>query len=319
MPTSPDSIALRAWFIEQGLPALGPPRPGRSVPRNAAITIGVLNVLAIVVAPIVRGLVDSESLDGILTTASWLIPGLTILGGAGAGARSSLLRLAIRQARGSSAHFRHVLRRTLPVLMVSGAFLFINAEMWQLASSLLPSTLRAFGYGVLLLLLFIAYTDTAGVAVDVTERFTAAELEELTAGTPVEGRSTAAIAKRAPDPLSPNEHRNVRVLAAVVQLLHVARAAAITGAAYLVLGAGLVGLGVQRAWIGSDPHVLLHISDHVVITTALLKVVAFFTAFTAVSVGVGAAGDESYRKDMVGSTDVGLRQAVAVRHVSRAG
>ncbi len=142
---------------------------------------------------------------------------------------------------------------------------------------------------------------------------------ELTAHTPVAGRATAALAERAPDPLSPNERRNVRILASVVQLLHVARAAAITGAAYLVLGAGLVGLNVQASWIGADPHVLLHLGDHVVITTALLKVVAFFTAFTAVSVGVGAAGDEDYRTNVVGSNEVGLRRAVAVRHVSRHG
>lgn len=214
-----------------------------------------------------------------------------------------------------------LLARGLPLLLLFATFLFLNAEMWQVAHDLTPPL---FVLVIVLVLvpavLFVALRSPGEIAN--LHSFTSwAEVDEICATTdaPLPIRPTTPGGAVEVVPLDRGERRNLTLLmivAQVVQMLMVA----------LVIGGFFVGFGLLSVreetilqWTeitGAefDPlaRVRLFGSD-IVVTWELFAVSGFIAAISALQFAVSQISDELYREQFYESLEGEIRQVLAVR------
>ena len=206
--------------------------------------------------------------------------------------------------------------RALPLLLVFVTFLFINAEVWQLASHLDGGVLW------LTVLLF------AAMAVAVPD------------GTAARGaRLLRPQARRDPDPGCPARHaagvthrrrgRGLRPgagtgrrriggferanLVLVLVVAQVSQVLLLSGAVFvffLVFGGISMQESVAAAWVGSDTH---HVSWLPNVSVELVQVAVFLSAFSGLYFTVVVVTDETYREQFFTSVMDELDRALGVR------
>ncbi len=227
----------------------------------------------------------------------------------------SILRWAVvhlfRQLRSVLA----LMIRSLPLLLVFTMFLFLNAELWQVASDFTTP------------LFWVATGGLVAVALGFVIFRIPSELEELCGfSSPEEAnglleQSDAPISGRIKDPdlvpdLSTVDRGNVAMLAIFSIGVQIGLVMAIVGLFYLLFGLVTVRPATITQWTtsGVDEFYPLELfGSEIPLTTELLKVTGFLMAFTALQFTVSALTDATYRKEFLDDLTGDISEALAVR------
>ena len=210
-----------------------------------------------------------------------------------------------------------LLVRALPLLLLFVTFLFINAEVWQVASSLDGPYLALtaglfFAVGTVFLLSRIPRETQ-----DLAHPASTDELGVLVRGTPVEDVDVPPGRLEVP-PLSRRQWGNVGLVMLVAQGVQVLLVAVVLGLFFVVLGLLAVTPATIESWTGSAPEELLTFSlfgRDLLLTRELLQVAAFLAAFAGLYFTVYVVTDATYREEFFDEVVGEVRQAFAVRAI----
>lgn len=225
-----------------------------------------------------------------------------------------LVRWAARRAAAQLAIFFNTVVRVLPLLLLVITFLFVNAEVWQVAGKL-----RGWPYAVVVGL-FVAFGVLFVVSripglISSLSRFD--DWESVTAladGTPAEplvatstGGSTTFAA-----PLDGRERLNLALVTIFNQALQITLVALTVFGFFVLLGWLAIPPDTQAVWIAADANVLAG-NGRLVVTEELLRVAGFLAAFTGMYFTVVLSTDSTYREEFAEDVAPQIRQALAVR------
>ncbi len=233
------------------------------------------------------------------------------------------LRVGLFQAVRQLRTVTQLVARGLPLLLLITAFVFLNAEMWQVAHDFPPLYFAiCVGFMVALALAFLALR----VPDEVSElarfasweechrlaRATDAPLDEPlgpTAGSPPE-----------PD-LSRSEVFNVGMLLTMSQAVQTLLVGLTAGAFYVGFGMLAVRSETILQWTTAtelDPIATFgFLGDDVVLTWEHLAVAGFVAAFSVLQFAVASVTDDTYREEFYDDVAADVRRVLAVRAVVR--
>jgi hypothetical protein len=304
------------WFVRHGLPYFVESERRivlRGLSRARLLPVlGAALVLGAAVG-VVAGLLQADTSGGI------------VAGMLGAGALLALyaattLRLLIiaRWAAGRTLHSLGLLfplvTRALPLLLLFVTFLFINTEVWMVASSL--------DRGVLALaVMFFAAMAVGFLLVRLPEEMDRVDddvdpdrLAARTAGTPVSEDAATVFHDTDPAELrdlvevAGLQKWNLVLVLLVAQALQVLLLSVAVLLFFLVFGSVVMQESVVQSWLG-DPDAG--------VTGPLIKVSVFLAGFSGLYFTVYAVTDETYRQQFFTSVTRELERAVAVRAIYR--
>ena len=316
---SPEA-ATEAWFLRRGLPYFVPReralaraalRPGRTWPLllvtvlGAAAAGGVLAFLSDQVAAAPATLISLGLLAG-----TWYA--LTAL------RARRIVTWAVARTLGSTRQLLPMVTRALPLLLLFVTFLFINAEVWQLAGGLRPGTL----WLVVILLAAVAIgflmarlpeeVDRLDDRID--HRF----LVSACRGTPLEASARELVADPHVRPASyvaiaGFERWNLMLVLLVIQAAQVLLLVVSVLVFFLFFGSLTMGEDVQLAWTAKDD--LANMPWLSNISVELFQVSLFLGAFSGLYFAVSVVTDDTYRGQFFSSVTDEMERAVAVRAV----
>jgi hypothetical protein len=302
--------ATEDWFVAHGLPYFVEDLRAQAE-RGLARRVFLPVVLGAVVLGIVVG-VFVGILVGTLTAGAVL----TIYGFARLQV-APMARWAVAHTFSSLGLLFPLVTRALPLLLLFVTFLFINTEVWQVATSLDGGVLWA------AVLLF------AGVAVGfllvrlpeeldrVDDEIGGERLVAACKGTPLE----AEVARYAEvDVAEVAQVRgyakgNLVFVLLVSQTVQVLLLALSVYVFFVIFGSVAIKEPVMTSWLGVEPRWVF--DGWNVLSFELLQVSTFLAAFSGLYFTVYAVSDENYRKQFFDSLVTELERAVAVRAVYR--
>jgi hypothetical protein len=285
-PTSVGRIEVVAFVL---LPALVPAVFGGDLGRAGgvvAVNLGLLGLIYVVTS------------YGVIPISRWAV---------------------IRAARELGSTLM-LFARAVPLLLLFVTFLFINAELWQVAAGLegvtFVGTLGLLGAAGAVFLLARLPREVAGLG-----RFESREaLMAACAGTPVAG----LVAGDGPPPPQPSLSRrqwaNVGLMVLFGQAVQILLVAVLVGAFLVLLGLLVMRDDVILAWTQNattttlGPAVTLF-ERRFQLTEELLRVAGFLAAFSGLYFAVTAVIDQSYREEFFEPVVDEVRQAFGVREV----
>lgn len=213
-----------------------------------------------------------------------------------------------------------LLVRVLPLMLVFSLFLFVNAEVWQVANDLVGAyfTIIMIAFGVLCAA-FVAWS-TAGEAVEIERIRTWDEAADLAADSPLAAACPRGPSRPQPPPLSTAARANVQLLLVFSRLAPVL----LVGLAVFVLYAGFGLLTIREEtilqWITDDAlasgDVLWRggfLGGDLVLTAQLLYVSGLIAAISGLQFAVSIATEPAARESFAGDVLHEVREAVAVR------
>jgi len=279
----------------------------------------VLFVLGPAIPPLLFGQAGDAAQSVI--TAAVLLVGIYLWSAYGMG---PLLRWAARRGARQITSLGSLVARALPLLLLFNTFLFINAEVWELAG-----TLDGPAYLVVIATFFalgatFALSRVPGV-IRSLNRFDAwSDIDDNVVGTPAESLAPVAhdAAGSAPrDRLRIRQRLNIGLVVLFGQALQITLVTA-TLTAFFV-GFGFIGITADTAsgWTGLDELNVLFDAGFggrtLVLSEPLIRVSVFLGAFSGMYFTVVLTTDDTYRTEF--SDDVGpeIRQALAVRTAYR--
>ncbi|MDT9593331.1 hypothetical protein RDV89_09650 [Nocardioides zeae] len=313
--------ATERWFATHGLPFFVPAartqaraalRPRRVVPR--LVLVGVATLLVGV------GLAwagsDAALAPAVLLTGGGLAVAAYVVVALGA---RPIVAWAVGRTLGSFRQLLPTVTRALPLLLVFVTFLFINAEVWQMAASLptglLWLTVLLFGAMAVVFLLVRLPEEVGRVDdnVDDTLLLTACR------GTPLEGDAARLVADEGADParhteLGRFERWNLLLVLLVVQGVQVLVVAATIFLFFLVFGVLTMRPEVAEAWTGGP---VASVPGLPGLTAELLAVSVFLAAFSGLYFTVVAVTDDTFRGQFFSGVLGELERAIGVRAVYR--
>ncbi|WP_193609375.1 hypothetical protein [Nocardioides lijunqiniae] len=323
--TTGDPVAdTDAWFEAQGLTYFVPEKrvSVRSAmrPRRLAPLL-VLTALVAGGAVTVLALVDEGSL---IPAVLWTLVGAAATWYALIALEArSIVTWALARTFGSLWTLLPMMTRALPMLLVFVTFLFINAEVWEVASYLdtgelwLVALLFGTMAGAFLLVRLPEEVDRTDDDVD------EALLLQSTAGTPLEHVARELVDDPDADPASyaevgGYERCNLILVLVVIQATQVLLLAVTVFAFFMVFGSLIVQPEIVKTWTGGAPDSIpfrqdIRYLDN--ISAELVKVSVFLAAFSSLYLTVSTVTDETYREQFFGSVLHEMERAVGVRAV----
>lgn len=227
---------------------------------------------------------------------------------------------AIRQLRTVT----QLVARGLPLLLLITAFVFLNAEMWQVAHDFPPAYFAiCVGLLVVLALAFLALR----VPQEVEELARFSTWDEACT---LVRETDAPIVPHLPDlhgtPPAPEigrvEALNIGVLLTISQAVQTLLVGVTSGAFYVVFGLFAVRRETILQWTTSDeldPIATLGLfGDQIVLTWEHLAVAGFVSAFSVLQFAVSSVTDATYRDEFYDDVVDDVRHVLAVRAVVRA-
>ncbi|HEX6875733.1 MAG TPA: hypothetical protein VF165_08745 [Nocardioidaceae bacterium] len=309
--------AAEAWFMHRGLPYFVDServavrqglRPRRFVPAMvaSAVAAGVLGVLL--------GRLTEDASLGVGTALTFAGIGAALYGLTALRAWP-IARWAVVRTLKSLGLVFPLVTRALPLLLLFITFLFINTEVWQVASELdggvmwltvMTFTVMAVGF------LLVRLPEELDRVDDEVE---AGRLVAACKGTPLE----AAARELADSGQHVHQDAEVRgfqkanliLVLLVSQLVQVVLLAASVLVFFLVFGAVAMADPVVESWIGRPPTDLAG----GLLSVELVQVSLFLAAFSGLYFTVYAVTDETYRTQFFTSITDELERAVGARTV----
>ena len=288
--------------------------------------IGVWELALYVVLPIVPTVIGSQGSAGenavsvvafnlVLLAVGYVVTSWALI---------PMMRWSFGQVRRQVTDVANLAMKSLPTLLIFSAFIFINAEMWQVANDF---TLPLFGMVMLLLVgiggIFI-FVSVRRLTVDLA-RFSAwGDVRPRCANTPVE-EIVPADDEPTPDtpPLVRRAEWNVNLLLFVAQGIQVLLVSLVITAFYVVFGLLTVREETLLQWttVGEltyerDWAVDIAIfGTDLIFTRQLLLVALFIGMFSGLNFAVQVITDDTYREEFIADMTAEVRDALAVRAV----
>jgi hypothetical protein len=235
----------------------------------------------------------------------------------------ALLRWGARRSGGQLTGLGPLVARALPLLLVFNTFLFINAEVWEMAG-----TLDGAAYVIVVLTFFslgaaFAVSRLPGFIRD-ENRFdswadVASYLEQTPAaaiGLPDSGATL--------DPLRPRQRFNIGLIVLFGQMLQISLVVIALIGFFVFFGFMAIDIDTITNWTGLDTVLVVTEAGlgnrTLVLTDPLLRVSVFLGAFSGMYFTVVLTTDETYRREFASDVGPEIRQILAVRsayHVAR--
>ena len=311
--TTDPQQAVEAWFLHHGLTYFVPEM--RASVRDALRARRTLPLLFVVVLVAVAGGIALAWASDEVTTAPATLVTLVLLAVLGYGLfqlhAGPIVRWALHRTFGSLFRLLPMTTRALPLLLLAITFLFINTEVWQVASHLTAGQL----WLVVLLFvvlgmafLFVRLPEEVDKADDDVDDAT---LIQACTGTPVEQACRELVAEEGPDPaayaqVTGYERWNLILVLVVIQSVQVLLLSLSVFVFLLVFGSLTMSQYVMDSWLGEQSSGL---------TVELIQVSVFLAAFSGLYLTVSTVTDETYREQFFGDVVDELRRAVGVRAV----
>lgn len=288
-------------------------RPFWSIPTE----VGRPELAAFVIGPVVPSAIFGQWGDA----AQALIEGVVILGAIyllAAFAVGQLIAWAIRASLKQVRMLGRLLVRALPQLLLFTVFLFINAEVWQVAG-----TLFGLPYFIGLVIFFIlgAVFVLSGIPKmldDLDDFSSSEEIARLIVDTPADGLPVPDIHER---PLGRGEKLDLILVSTFNQAVQVTFVAIVLTAFFVTFGFIAIPLDTQIGWMSADTtnvFFTLTISGReLVMTESLIRVAGFLGAFIGMYFTVVLSTDDKYRNDFAEDTAPEIHKSLAVRLVYR--
>ena len=317
-PPSNPVTATEQWFLRHGLPYFVPAervaarealRPRRTVPLLVAV-----GLVAVVLAVLLAWLLEYRSMGPAALTFVGTVAAL-VYAATALGARPIVV-WALQHTLGSLRQLLPTVTRALPLLIVFVTFLFINGEVWHVASSLDGGLLW------LVVLLFLAM-GVGFFLVRLPEEIDRAddELDDarivaVTRGTPLSAEAERLSVQRPgflveQTQISRFERVNLTIALVVIQLSQVFLVSLTLLLFLLVFGGIAMPEEVVTVWIGQER--TTHFEWLPNLSVELFQVSVFLSAFSALYVSVTAVTDETYRSQFFAGVMREMERAIAVR------
>ena len=288
--------------------------------------IGVWELALYVSLPIVPTVIGSQGSAGenVVSVVAFNLVLLAVGYVVTSWALIPMMRWSFGQVRRQVTDVVNLAMKSLPTLLIFSAFIFINAEMWQVANDF---TLPLFGMVMLLLVgiggIFI-FVSVRRLTVDLA-RFSAwGEVRPRCANTPVE-EIIPADDEPVPDtpPLMRRAEWNVNLLLFVAQGIQVLLVSLVITTFYVVFGLLTVREETLLQWttVGEltyerDWAVDIAIfGTDLIFTRQLLLVALFIGMFSGLNFAVQVITDDTYREEFIADMTAEVRDALAVRAV----
>ncbi|MDQ3733644.1 MAG: hypothetical protein M3400_06535 [Actinomycetota bacterium] len=215
-----------------------------------------------------------------------------------------------------------VVGRILPTLLLFSVFMFLNAEMWKVATEiplgLYAITLGLFaGLGAVLTWLRLpSQVDELGDFEDWTE--VSRECGDAPCGTAAARRRGEAVP---PMPMHRRERLNVTLLLFVSQFVQALIVTGLVTSLYVGFGMLTISVPTFEQWVGAPPTVIgptvSLLGGHIYLSVELLKTAGFIGAIGGMQFLVTSLVDKDYQREFFGEVRSELRQVLAVRAVYR--
>jgi hypothetical protein len=214
-----------------------------------------------------------------------------------------------------------MLTRALPLLLLFTTFLFINAEVWQVAG-----TLQGPVYVITLALFFVL--GSAFVLSRIPDSIRSVnvfddwqEVGELVSDTPAAGLSLPSTGDPTEAPLSIRQKVNIGLVSVFSQAILITLVAVALAAFFTLFGLLAIPEATTAYW--TQLHTV-HVYAHwhiggrtLVLSEPLVRVAGFLGAFTGMYFTVVLTTDATYRGEFAEDAGPQIRQALAVRLASR--
>ncbi len=291
--------------------------------------VGIVEIAAFVVVPaLVTAVAGSVSFgSGLLVVAG---VNLVLVAGAYVVTSWSLLpmtRWALVQLVRQVGDVATLVAKSLPVLVVFSAFLFLNAEMWQVAADaplpfygLVVGSISAIGVAFLIL-------SVRRLSIDLARFDDWDEIRRRVVGTPAAG-DVGRVASGVPGapPLGRRARFNVALLLFVGQGIQVAMVAVLVTVFYVGLGTVFVREATVLQWTTRDTLTRADdwavrvplFGDELLFTRELVLVAGFIGVVSGLQFVVQIVTDETYRREFAEDVTTEIRRALAVRVVRSA-
>jgi len=235
-----------------------------------------------------------------------------------------LLRWGARRGSRQLTSLGSLVARALPLLLLFNTFLFINAEVWELAGTLTGPAYVVVLFTFFLLGVTFALSRVPGTIREVNTFETWQDVDAHLAGTPAARLIPVRPSDTDGQPIDPlriRQRLNIGLVVLFGQALQITLVTASLTAFFI--GFGFFGITESTAmgWTRLDDiDVLLETSfggRQLVLTEPLIRVSAFLGAFSGMYFTVVLTTDDTYRTEF--SDDVGpeIREALAVRTAYR--
>lgn len=286
-------------------------RPFLAIPQE----IGKPELIAFVIGPAIPSAVFQQWGDSFQAS----IEGLAILGViyvASSFALGHLLSWALRNSLAQSAMLGRLLVRALPLLLLFTTFLFINAEVWQVAGQLtgLPYVL---GVGIFFSLGAVFVLSRIPQSISGLNNFSSWDaVKQTIVGTPAE-RLPVPADGTPPQELSTSEKIDLALVTTFNQSVQITFVAVVLTLFFTIFGFLAISLDTQSAWMMTEKSRVFFTwtlsGRNLVITESLLRVAGFLGAFIGMYFTVVLATDETYRSEFMEDTSPLAHEALAVR------
>ena len=315
-------VATEHWFIRHGLPYFV---DGERAAARQALTgrrLVAFVVTALVLGTAVGVLVGWLVGDATNATAAGLAAVAVVAAAYAAVALRAwpIATWAVARTFRSLGLLFPLVTRALPLLLLFVTFLFINTEVWQVATSLKGGIL----WGAVLLFAAVAVgfllVRLPEELDKVDDEIHGQRLVDSCKGTPLEDVAVD-LDHDAQGPaedieITGYQKANLVLVLLVSQIVQVLLLAFSVFLFFVVFGSVVMKRAVVNSWIGEDPTQLVPGLSG--LTVELLQVAVFLAAFSGLYFTVYAVTDDSYRKQFFTSIIHELERAVGVRAVYRA-
>jgi hypothetical protein len=301
------------WLDAKGLPYFIYRERRSLVERHQRRRVIALVVAAAVVSAsvgVVVGLLSSTS-AGVAVASGVMLALVLGYGWTFLQLRPILLWAAWRTIGSPRLMFR-LLTRALPLLLLFMTFLFINAEVWQVASGL-PRGRLWMGVllfaGIAVAFLLVRLPDEVH---QVEDEAADDRLVECCQGTPLASVAAALAGDAYPARLSRIPRANIVTVLLFSQLLQVIALSLTVFAFFLVFGMLAIEPAVIESWVGEEPRFLPSVEEWVPLSRELFQVSVFLAGFAGLYFTVYAVTDSTYRDQFFSSLSRELEQAIGV-------
>ena len=305
------------WFVRHGLPWFVPGeseaaraalRPRRLVPLLALVLV-VGTAAAVALALVL------DELSFVPATVTLVLALAGLWYGVTAVRALPIVTWAVSHTMTSLRLLLPMVARALPLLLVFVTFLFINAEVWQLASHLDGGVLwlTVLLFAVIAVLFLVVRLPEELDSPD--HKLDETRIRAALRGTPLESRTDDVVAASGPvlaqdARIGGFERANLVLVLVVAQISQVLLLSVAVFVFFLVFGGITMQESVAAAWVGSDTH---HVSWLPNVSVELVQVAVFLSAFSGLYFTVVVVTDETYREQFFTSVMNELDRALGVR------
>ncbi len=312
------AVLLATWILANKL------RRRRALERPRRI--GAAELAVFIIAPAIPSILFGQWSDG-LETVLGSVAVLALVWAVTSYGVWPLLRWAAQRTTSQLSLLFNVVVRALPLLLLFTTFLFINAEVWQVAGTLTGPAYAAMIATFFVLGAVFILSRVPALMRELNQFASWADIARLVESTPatrLAARLTdSADAASVPPPDRPTVRQrfNIGLVTVFSQAIQITLVALALAGFFVLFGVLAIPETTVAGWTTLDQvHVLARFDvggRQLVLSDPHLRVAAFLGAFTGMYFTVQLTTDGSYRREFAEDVGPQLRQALAVRRVYR--